>query len=104
MRELVPLTNAVAALMIVSAMSGFGGDDVIVPGAPASVPTAEDAAAVAAPAQAKAATELAAVTAQVAPVAPAAPAAKRAGEAKAASPANDCSREHHSARWLLAVV
>jgi hypothetical protein len=98
MTELVPLTNAVAVLMIVSAMSGFGGDDAIFADAPASVPTTADAAAVAAAAQAKAATEAPAVNAQ------AAPAAKSAAEAKAAPPADDCSREHHSARWLLAAV
>jgi hypothetical protein len=98
MRELVPLTNAVAAKMLASALSGCGGFDAILAAAPASVPTAADAAAVAAAPQAKAATEAAAVNAQ------AAPAAKRAAGAIAASPANDRSREHHSARWLLAAV
>jgi hypothetical protein len=98
MRELVPLTNAVAALMIVSAMSGFGGDDAILTGASASGPTAADAAAAAAAAQANAATEASAVNAQ------AAPATKSATEADAASPANDRSREHRSSRWLLAAV
>jgi len=48
MRELVPLTNEVAALMIVSAMSGFGGDDAILADPPASVPPEADAAVVAA--------------------------------------------------------
>ena len=98
MRELVPLTNAVAALMIVSAMSGLGGDGAILAGDSVSVPAADDAAAAAAAAQATAATEAAAVNAQ------AAPAAKSAAEANAASPANDRSREHRSSRWLLAAV
>ncbi len=97
MRELVPLTNEVAALMIVSAMSGFGGD-VILAAPPASMPSEADAAAVAASAQAKAATEAAAANAL------AASAARSAAEAQAALPANDRSREHHSARWLLAAV
>jgi hypothetical protein len=96
--ELMPLTNTVAALMIVSAMSGFGGDDAIFADAPASVPTTTDAAAIAAVAQAKAATEAPAVNAQ------AGPAALKAAGAKAAPPADDRSREHHSARWLLAAV
>jgi len=45
MRELVPLTNAVAARMIVSALSGRGGGHGFLGGARASVPTAADAAA-----------------------------------------------------------
>lgn len=53
MRELVPLTNEVAALMIVSALSGFGGDDAILADPPASVPSEMDAAAVAAAALSK---------------------------------------------------
>ena len=83
MREPVPLTNAVAARMIVSAMSGFGGFDAILAGPPASVPTAADAAAVNAQAGL---------------------AAKSAAGARAASPASHRSREHHSERWLLAAV
>lgn len=55
MRELVPLTNEVAALMIVSAMSGFGGEDAILADPPASVPSEADADAVAAAAPSKAA-------------------------------------------------
>jgi hypothetical protein len=98
MRELVPLTNAFAALMIVSAMSGLGGEDAILAGAPGSVPNAAEAAAVAAAAQAEAATEAAAASVPELPV------AKSPVEAKAAPPANDRSREHHSARWLLAAV
>jgi hypothetical protein len=87
MCELVPLTNAVAALMIVSALSGFGGDDAILAGARASVPTEPDDAALAAAAHVKAATEAVAATA-----------------ANSTAGANDRSREHHSDRWLLAVV
>ena len=48
MSELVPLTNAVAAMMIRSALSRCGGEDGILAGALTSVPTAADAAAVAA--------------------------------------------------------
>jgi len=82
MRELVPLTNAVAARMIVSALSGGGGFDAFLAGPRVSATTATDAA-----------TEAAAQ---------AAPTAKSA--AKAVSPACDRSREHHSARWLLAAI
>jgi len=95
MADLVPLTNDVAALMIVSAMLGFGGDDAILDGAPAS---AADASAASAAVQANAATEATAMNAQ------AAPATQSAAEAKAALPANNRSREPHSARWLLAAV
>ena len=96
MRDPVPLTNAVAARMIVSAMSGFGGFDAILARPPASVPTAADAVAVAAVAQAD--IGAAAVNAQ------AGLAAKSAAGARAASPASHRSREHHSQRWLLAAV
>lgn len=74
MRELVPLTNAVAAKMLASALSGCGGFEAIL------------------------ATQAAAVKPQ------GAPAAKSAAEAKVASPASDRSREHHSAPRLLAAV
>ena len=89
MRELVPLTNAVAARMITSVLSGRGGGHALLSHAHArtSVLTA-----------AKAASEAATVNAQ------AAPKVKSAAEAKAASPANDRSREHHSPRWLPAAV
>ena len=99
MRELVPLTNAVAAIMIRSVPSGCGGEGAILAGALTSMPTAEDAVAVAAVAQADAATEAAAMVNTQA-----ARAAKSAAGARAASPTNDRSREHHSARWLLAAV
>jgi len=79
MRELVPLTNAVAAMMIASALSGCGVDHAILTGAGPSVPTGADADA-------------------------AATAANSAAEGEAALPANDRSRENHSARWLLAAV
>ena len=82
MRELVPLTNAVAARMIVSALSGGGGFDAFLVGARISATTATDAA-----------TEAAAQ---------AAPTAKSA--AMAVSPTSDRSREHHSARRLLAAI
>ena len=98
MRDPVPLTNAVAARMIVSAMSGFGGFDAILARPPASVPTAADAVAVAAAAQAKAAIGAAVMNAQ------AGLAAKSAAGARAVSPASRRSREHHSERWLPAAV
>ena len=75
MREIVPLTNAVAARMIRSLLSGRDGDDAILAAVSASVPNAQTA-----------------------------PVAKRAAKAKAGLPANDRSREHHSALWLLAAV
>ena len=99
MRELVPLTNAVAAMMIRSVLSGCGGEDAILVGGLTSVPTAADAVAVAAVAQAAAVTEAAAMVSTQA-----ARAAKSEAGATAASPANDRAREHHSARGLLAAV
>jgi hypothetical protein len=45
MRELVPLTDAAAARIIASAMSGRGGDHAIVAGGQALVSTTADAAA-----------------------------------------------------------
>jgi hypothetical protein len=87
MRELVPLTNAVAARMIISALSGCGGDRALLACVRAPVPTA-----------AGAATESGAVKTQ------AAPAVKSAADAKAVSRANDPSRKHHSTRWLLTAV
>lgn len=87
MAELVPLTNAVAAKMLASALSGRGSFDAILVGVPASVPTAAEAAAVADAAYRHAAS-----------------ATRNAAAAKAISPASDRSREHHSALWLLAAV
>ena len=86
MCDLMPLTNAGAARMIASALSGCGGNDAILASVRASVSTAH------------AATEAPAVNAQ------AVPAAKSPAGARAATPANDRFREHRSARWLLAVV
>ena len=82
MRELVPLTNAVAARMIISALSGGGGFDAFLTGARVSATTAADAA--------------------TGSAAQAAPTAKNA--AKAVLPAHDRSRERHSARKLLAAI
>jgi hypothetical protein len=73
--------------MIISALSGRGGFEVLLAGARVSVPAA-----------AEAAIEAPALNTQVAP------AAKSTTEAMAASPTNVRSREHHSARWLLAAV
>jgi hypothetical protein len=99
MRELVPLTNAVAAMMIRSVLSGCGGEDAILAGALTSMPTPADGVVVAAGAQADVATEAAAMVNTQA-----ARPAKSAAGARAASPTDDRSREHHSARWLLAAV
>jgi len=44
MRELLPLTNAVAARMIISALSGRGAAHAFLAGALVSVPPAADAA------------------------------------------------------------
>ena len=82
MRELLPLTNAVAARMIISALSGGGGFDAFLADARVSATTAADAA-----------TGSAAQTA---------PTAKSA--AKAVLPAHGRSREHHSSRKLLAAI
>ena len=82
MRELVRLTNAVAARMIISALSGGGGFDAFLADARVSATTAADAASRSA--------------------AQASPTAKSA--AKAFLPAHDRSREHHSARKLLAAI
>jgi ribosomal protein L12E/L44/L45/RPP1/RPP2 len=87
MRELVPLTNAVAAKMLASALSGRGSFNAILADVPASVPTAADVAAAADAVNTHAF-----------------PATRSATEAKEASPASDRSREHHSAPWLLAAV
>ena len=87
MRELVRLTNAVAARMIVSALWGCGADHDILAGVLASVPTAADDA-----------PEAARMNAQ------ATLAASSAAMTRAASPAHDRSRKHHSARWLPAAV
>jgi hypothetical protein len=97
MRELVPLTNELAALMMITAMSGFGGDDAILPHAPASLPMAAGGSSIA-KAQAKAASEAATGEAV------AAPAAKSSAQANAASPAKSRSRERASARWLRPAV
>ena len=61
MRELVPLTNAVAAGLIRSVPSGCGGEGAILAGALTLMPTAAEAVAVAAVAQADAAAEVAAM-------------------------------------------
>ena len=87
MRELVPLTNAVAARIITSALSVCGGNNAILGSVRASVPTS-----------ANGDSEAAALNAQ------AITAAKNPSRARAATPPNDPSRQHHSAGWLLAVV
>jgi len=87
MRELVPLTNAIAARMITSALSGCGGNHAILGSVQVSVPTAANAAAKAAALNAQTIT-----------------AAKSPARARAATSPNDRAREHHSAPWLPAVV
>ena len=92
MRELVPLANAVAAIMIRSVPSGCGGEGAILAGALTLMPTAAEAVDVAAVAQADAAAEVAAMVNTQA-----VRGAKSLAGSGAASPANDRSREHQSA-------
>lgn len=97
MRELVPLTNAVAAMMIRSVMSGRGGEDGLLVGPLTTVLTVADIAAVA-PVADLDAPQAAMANAHGAPV------AKSAAGPRAGSPANGRSGEHPSARCLLAAV
>ena len=99
MSEFVPLTNAVAAMMIRSVLSGHGGEDGLFPAALTLAPPAADAVVIAAMAEADASPEAAAMVNDQA-----APAAESPAGARTASSANGRSGEHHSARWLRAAV